>query len=80
MHLKFMKAETVSTCVFYFTGNAPRFGEHVAWGKSSAVVYINSVLGARTNREGGPSGLAAALVGRVPEYGFHLKKIDTENF
>jgi predicted aconitase len=46
----------------------------MAWGESSAVVFANSVCGARTNREGGPSGLATALTGRTPEYGFHLKK------
>ena len=60
------------TCIPYLNGNLPRFGEHVAWGESSAIVFVNSVIGARTNREGGPSALAAALVGRVPAYGFHL--------
>jgi len=74
---KNMKAEIISTCVPYLTGGTLRFGEYVVWGELAAVVYINSVLGARTNREGGPSGLAATLVGRVPEYGFHFKKIDT---
>jgi hypothetical protein len=53
-------------------GNVPRFGEHIAWGESSAICFANSVLGARTNREGGPSALAAAVTGRVPAYGFHL--------
>lgn len=66
--------QIISTCTPYFVGNAPRLGEHVAWGESSAVIYANSVLGARTNREGGPSGLAAALCGRVPECGYHLKE------
>lgn len=60
------------TCTPYLIGNIPRFGEHVAWGESSAIAYVNSVLGARTNREGGPTALAAALTGRVPAYGFHL--------
>jgi len=60
------------TCTPYLVGNLPRFGEHVAWGESSAVTFANSVLGARTNREGGPSALAAALTGRTPEYGLHL--------
>nr|MDO8134864.1 aconitase X catalytic domain-containing protein [Candidatus Njordarchaeum guaymaensis] len=63
---------TTCTCTPYLVGNVPHFGEHVAWGESSAVCYANSVLGARTNREGGPSALAAALTGRTPEYGFHL--------
>jgi predicted aconitase len=44
----------------------------VAWAESSAVVYVNSVLGARDNREGGPSALAAALTGRTPYCGLHL--------
>lgn len=62
------------TCTPYFVGNLPGFGEHVAWGESSAVTFANSVLGARTNREGGPSALAAALTGRTPEYGLHLNE------
>lgn len=69
-----MGANSCNTCIPYLVGNSPRFGEHMAWGESSAVVYANSVCGARTNREGGPSGLASALTGRTPEYGFHLKK------
>ncbi len=69
-----MGALPCHTCVPYLIGNAPRIGEHVAWGESSAIAYVNSVLGARTNREGGPSALAAALAGRVPAYGYHLKE------
>lgn len=60
------------TCIPYLSGNLPRFGEHIAWGESSAIAFVNSVVGARTNREGGPSALAAALTGRVPLYGYHL--------
>ena len=48
------------------------FGDHVAWSESSAISYANSFIGARTNREGGPSALSAALVGKTPNYGFHL--------
>lgn len=62
------------TCTPYLIGNMPKKGEHVAWGESSAIAYVNSVLGARTNREGGPSALAAALTGLVPAYGFHLQE------
>ena len=47
-------------------------GDHLAWSESSAVSYANSVIGARTNREGGPSALAAALVGKTALYGYHL--------
>lgn len=63
---------TSCTCTPYLVGNLPRFGEHVAWSESSAVAFCNSVIGARTNREGGPSALAAALTGFTPEYGMHL--------
>jgi predicted aconitase len=69
-----MGANTCNTCIPYLVGNMPRYGEHMAWGESSAVVFANSVCGARTNREGGPSGLATALTARTPEYGFHLKE------
>src|SRR4030042_3319547 len=60
------------TCTPYLIGNLPLYGEHVAWSESSAVTFANSVLGAKTNREGGPSALAAALVGKTPNYGLHL--------
>jgi hypothetical protein len=63
---------TTTSCTPYLYGNLPHFGQHIAWSESSAVAYANSVLGARTNREGGPSALSAGLVGKTPEYGFHL--------
>ncbi|OPY26254.1 MAG: hypothetical protein A4E28_02616 [Methanocella sp. PtaU1.Bin125] len=62
------------TCTPYYL-ERPRFGDHLAWSESSAVCFANSVLGARTNREGGPSALAAALLGKTPYYGLHI----TEN-
>lgn len=65
---------TLHSCVPYLNGNVPRKGEHIAWGESSAIIFANSVLGAYTNREGGPTALAAALTGCVPEYGLHLKE------
>ncbi len=64
--------QTTCSCVPYLIGNQPTYGEHIAWSESSAVCFANSVLGARTNREGGPSALAAALTGRTAEYGYHL--------
>jgi predicted aconitase len=67
-----MGVVTTCSCTPYLFGNLPRFGEHIAWAESSAVCYANAVLGARTNREGGPSALAAALTGRTPDYGYHL--------
>ncbi len=61
-----------ATCTPYLAGNLPRFNEHIAWAESSAVSFANSVIGARTNREGGPSALAAAITGYTPNYGLHL--------
>ena len=60
------------TCINYQTIMAPLRGEHVAYGDTGSVIYANSVLGARSNFEGGPSALAAALTGRTPRYGYHL--------
>jgi predicted aconitase len=61
------------TCTPYLVGYVPDFGQHIAWAESSAVSFANSVLGARTNREGGPSALAAAITGRTARYGLHLE-------
>jgi predicted aconitase len=69
-----MGAFLCHSCTPYQIGHVPRFGEHIAWGESSAISFANSVLGARTNREGGPSAIAAALLGRTPEYGLHLDR------
>ncbi|MEW6748710.1 MAG: aconitase X catalytic domain-containing protein [Candidatus Micrarchaeota archaeon] len=62
------------TCAPYFVGIRPKKGEHVAWAESSAVAFANSVLGAKTNREGGPSALAAAICGVTPFYGLHIEE------
>ena len=59
------------TCTPYQVGNVPVRGEHCAWMESSAVVYINSVLGARTNCEGTESTTAAMLTGKIPYWGYH---------
>jgi predicted aconitase len=61
------------TCTPYYL-HETFFGDHLAWSESSAVSYANSVIGARTNREGGPGALAAALIGKTPCYGLHLEK------
>lgn len=63
-----------ATCTPYLTGMLPRFKEHIAWSESSAVVFANSVLGARTNREGAFTALASALIGKTPYYGLHLEE------
>ena len=60
------------TCINYQTIMPPVRGEHVAYGDTGVVIYSNSVLGARSNFEGGPSALSAGLTGRTPRYGFHL--------
>lgn len=63
-----------ATCTPYLIGNLPHYNQHIAWAESSAVAFANSVIGARTNREGGPSAIASALTGRTPNYGYHLVK------
>src|ERR1700758_4230238 len=60
------------TCINYQTIMAPVRGDHLAYGDTGVVIYSSSVLGARSNFEGGPSALAAALTGRTPRYGYHL--------
>ncbi|MEM2105348.1 MAG: aconitase X catalytic domain-containing protein [Candidatus Bathyarchaeia archaeon] len=58
------------TCTPYYL-EKPKRNTHMAWSESSAVVYANSILNAWTNREGGPSALAAAIIGKTPNYGIH---------
>jgi predicted aconitase len=62
----------LATCTPYQVGNLPVRGEHCAWMESSAVIYANSVLGARTNCEGVASTGAASLTGKIPCWGNHL--------
>lgn len=61
-----------NTCVNYQTIMPPVLGDHVAYGDTGVVIYSNSICGARSNFEGGPSALAAGLTGRTPRYGLHL--------
>jgi len=61
-----------NTCINYQTIQAPTRNEHVAFGDTGVVIYSNSICGARSNFEGGPSALAAGLTGRTPRYAFHL--------
>ncbi|HEU0158808.1 MAG TPA: aconitase X, partial [Hyphomicrobiaceae bacterium] len=63
-----------NTCINYQTILPPVRGEHMAFGDTGVVIYCNSVLGARSNFEGGPSALAAGLTGRTPRYGYHLEE------
>ncbi len=62
------------TCINYQTIMPPVQGEHLAYGDTGVVIYCNSVLGARSNFEGGPSALASGLTGRAPRYGLHLDR------
>ena len=69
---KNMGIETTCTCTPYLVGHVPRFGSQIAWAESSAIAYSNSVIGARTNRESGPTTLASAITGRAPLCGYRL--------
>jgi predicted aconitase len=60
------------TCAPYQLPDPPAFGEHIAWAESNAIVFANSVLGARTDRYGDFMDISAAITGRVPEAGLHL--------
>ena len=65
-----MGIDPILTCTPYYI-KKPKEGSHLAWAESSAVIYANSIMRAWTNREGGPSALAAALIGKTPNYGMH---------
>lgn len=60
------------TCAPYQLVERPAFGRHVAWAESNAIVFANSMLGARTHRYGDFVDICAAIVGRVPAAGLHL--------
>ena len=73
-HLELGCAPTF-TCAPYQSAARPHFGAQIAWGESNAIVFANSVIGARTNRYGDFIDLCCAMTGRAPAYGLHL----TEN-
>jgi hypothetical protein len=62
------------SCIPYIAENIPLYAETVAFSESSATPYVNSVIGARTNREAAQSALAAGVIGKTPEYGLHFKE------
>lgn len=64
----------LATCTPYQVGNIPVRGEHCAWTESSAIAYVNSVIGARTNIEGLHSAFASAVTGKTPLWGMHLEE------
>ncbi|MDP6457758.1 MAG: aconitase X catalytic domain-containing protein [Candidatus Bathyarchaeota archaeon] len=67
-----MKIEATCTCTPYLVGHVPGFGSQIAWAESSAVCFSNSVLGAKTNRESGPTTIASAVTGLAALYGYRL--------
>ena len=67
-----MGVMTTCSCTPYLNNNVPSLGDHVAWAESSALSFVNSYIGARTNREGGPGALASAIIGKTANYGLHL--------
>jgi predicted aconitase len=69
-----MGAVPLGSCLPYQLGNLPLPGTHFAWGGSAGATFANSAFGARGNREGSPSVIAAAIAGVTPEYGLHLKE------
>jgi predicted aconitase len=73
-----MGFKLTATCIPYMV-RRPRIGEHLAWGESSAVAAANTLYGARTNREGGPIAVAAALTGRTYYWGLHLDEARRPN-
>ncbi|MFC1894105.1 aconitase X [Chloroflexota bacterium] len=60
------------TCIPYLEDNIPMIGEHCSWSESSALIYCNSILGARTNRDAGEASFFSALLGITPNWGMHL--------
>ncbi|MEJ2725896.1 MAG: aconitase X catalytic domain-containing protein [Deltaproteobacteria bacterium] len=70
--LKALGVTLTYSCHHYLVGNVPRFGDHIAWASSGSQVFANSVIGARSNRDGDHVALAAAITGAIPEWGMHL--------
>jgi len=84
--LRTLEVTLTYTCHHYLVGNLPRFGDHIAWASSGSQVYANSVIGARSNRDGDHVAIAAAVTGVIPEWGMHLSEnrkgqvlVDTNN-
>jgi len=62
------------TCAPYQWGLVPRFGQQIAWAESNAITFVNSVIGARTERYGDFSDVCVAITGRAPQFGLHLSR------
>lgn len=72
--LKSLGVTLTYSCHHYLVGNVPRFGDHISWASSGSQVFANSVIGARSNRDGDHVALAAAIAGVIPEWGLHLNE------
>jgi len=72
--LKSLGVVPTYSCHHYLVGNVPRFGDHIAWASSGSQVFANSVIGARSNRDGDHVAIAAAIAGVIPEWGLHLSE------
>lgn len=72
--LKALGVTLTYSCHHYLVGNVPRFGDHIAWASSGSQVFANSVIGARSNRDGDHVAIAAGITGVIPEWGLHLSK------
>ncbi len=68
-----MGVKLTLTCTPYYLEEIKK-NDHLAWAESSAVIYANSIIGARTNRESGITALASAVIGKTPYYGLHIKE------
>jgi predicted aconitase len=72
--LERMGARPIFSCTPYVFPDGPRLGDDILWAESNAIVYANSVIGARTNRHGDFLDVCAAITGRVPHSGLHLRE------
>lgn len=70
--LKDLGITLLYSCHHYLAGNSPKFGDHIAWASSGSGAFANSVIGARSNRDGDHTVISAAITGVIPEYGLHL--------
>jgi hypothetical protein len=69
-----MGVQPIWTCAPYQTESRPKFGQQIAWGESNAIVFANSVIGARTERYPDLLDICCAITGRAPAYGLHLSE------
>jgi predicted aconitase len=75
-----MGAKPIFSCTPYVFPDSPKLGDDIVWAESNAIVYSNSVLGARTNRHGDFLDICAAITGRAPYCGLHLDENRKGNF